>query len=68
MTSTSRQAASPIRSRVAVESTMSVNRTVARMRSPGPSGDTPNDRALVHSTVTHGSSPTTHASWPDGIS
>ena len=53
---------------VTVESTMSVNRTVARTRSPGPSGGTPNDLALVHSTVTHGSLPTTQASWPDGIS
>ena len=51
---TSCQAASPTRSSVAVESTMSVKRTVARTRSPGPSGTTPKDRALVHSTVTHG--------------
>ena len=51
---------------VAVESTMSVNRTVARIRSPGPSATTPNFRALVHSSVTHGSSPTTQASCPAG--
>ena len=51
-----------------MESTISVKRTVASTRSPGPSGATPTIRALVHSTVTHGSSPTTQASWPGGIS
>ncbi len=65
---TSRQRASPIASRVAVEFTMSVNSTVARSRSLPPSMPIPTTFALVHSSVTNGSSPTTLASCPDGIS
>ena len=47
---------------------MSVKRTVATTRSPASSGPIPTRCALVHSTVTHGSSPTTQASCPGGIS
>ena len=62
------QAVSPIRWSMAVESTMSVKRTDATTRSPGPCGPMPTRCALVHSIVTHGSSPTTQASCPGGIS
>ena len=68
ITSRSRQAWSPIRRSVAVESTMSVNRIVTMTPSPTPSGASPHVRALVQSMVTNGSSPTTQASCPGGIS
>jgi hypothetical protein len=47
---------------------MSVNRMVTTSASPIASFETAQVRALVQSIVTNGSSPTTHASWPDGIS
>jgi len=34
----------------------------------GPSSAVLAAQPLVHSTITQGSSPTTHASWPGGIS
>ncbi len=69
LTSKARQASSPRRSRVTVESTMSVNITVARIRSPVSSMAASMARPLPpHSRTTHGSSPTTHLSWPGGIS
>ena len=46
---------------------MSLNSTVASTRSLEGS-PTPTTFALVHSRVTHGSSPMTLASWPAGIS
>ena len=46
-----RHAASPSRASVAVESTMSVNRIVASIRSSSSSGAIPNRRALANSTA-----------------
>jgi len=62
-------AASPTRSTVAVEATMSVNMTVARDRLDASWSEASMARPLApHSTVTHGLSPMTHLSWPGGIS
>ena len=59
---------SPSRASVAVESTMSVNRIVASVRSSSSSGASPKFRALANSTASNAVSPTTHASWLGGIS
>ena len=54
---------------MAVEPTMSVNTIVASSRFPASFSATAMARPLPpHSTVTHGSSPTTHLSWSGGIS
>jgi hypothetical protein len=59
---------SPSRASIFVESTMSLKTKVASTRSPSASGDNAKLCALVNSTEVHGSSPSTHASWPGGIS
>ena len=48
-------------------STMSVNRMVAKVRSSSASGPSPKIRALANSTVSHAASPTTQASCPGGF-
>jgi hypothetical protein len=64
----SRQAWSPISRAMAVDATMSVSTTVTTASSPIPSGVIAHPLALAQSSVTNGSSPITHASWPAGIS
>src|SRR5262249_42231189 len=60
--------ASPTRSSMAVESQMSENTIVASTRAPRSSGDFPYACPLVNSTDSHGTSPSTHATCPGGIS
>src|SRR4029077_5590221 len=60
--------ASPTRSSIAVESQMSENTIVASTRAPTSSGDFPYACPLVNSTDSHGTSPSTHATCPGGIS
>src|SRR5436190_12807880 len=60
--------ASPTRSSVAVDPTMSVMRIVPSERTPVSSSVAPKTRALANSTASHGTSPTTQPSCPGGIS
>jgi hypothetical protein len=52
----------------AVELTMSVVRIVLRIWTPVSSSVALYVRAVANSTTSHGTSPTTPASWPGGIS